>query len=498
MIRRHSSLIFIAVVAFIGFAIIPGCHPDRALLSLSTFPAKDSRSFVTGEGNHTSPYRLYTFGLGIGKNPNKKPTVISINDDPDQVFQSSPPSPVDFAIILRNLKRLGMDRVAISFPLVWEETDAISLAALDRQLDAIRSLATAAPLTRGAVPSPIPPAFRRASIPLSKINGNTELLPAVNRISIPDVILGNKTSLAGFTRLESEPEGSSPYLLARWGDDHAVLSFVLIAAMDHFQLRPSDIKIHLGEFIALSNKGPFIPIDEHGRLDFRVPSNFQGETIPMQSLLKMEEGSQGENTFHPAILRNDLSATEDASATYAQTLAPTIAALCDPNYAGDVITYQRLPLMVEIILLLSFISLAYGLFHNGKYSWKLVASSAIGGIIVVHFIVTATTSTWLPTIPGLLVFIAYATLGYRASKKYKQAHQEKDTPTIAKETTPKKQAKKAVKKSATKTATKKAATKKTAKKAAKKAAKKTARKVPRKAAKKRTRKAAKKKPRGTK
>lgn len=491
MIRRHSSLLFIAVVVFTGFAIIPGCLPDRALLSLSTFAGKDSRSFVTGGGSHASPYRLHTFGLGIGETPEKKPTVISINDDPDQVFQSSPPSPVDFAIILRNLKRLGMDRVAISFPLVWEETDAISLAALDRQLDAIPSLTTAAPLTRGAVPSPIPTAFRRASIPLSEITGNTELLPAVNRISIPDVILGNKTSLAGFTRLESEPEGDSPYLLARWGDERAVLSFVLISAMDHFQIPPSDIKVHLGEFIALSSRGPFIPIDEHGRLDFKVPNNTPEETITMESLLKMEGGTQGENTFQPAILRNDLSATEDASAIYAQTIAPSIAALCDPTYAGNTRTYRRLPLAVEIILLLSLISLAYGLFHSGKYPWKPASLSAICGIITIHFIAVATTSTWLPTIPALLVFIAYATLGYRASKKCEPAPHKEATATTSKKAAPKKQAKKAVKKTATKTAAKK-----TAKKAAKKAAKKTARKTPRKAAKKRTRKAAKKKPRG--
>lgn len=417
MIRRHSPLLLFAAVAFIGFAIIPGCLPDRALLSLSTFIAKDSRSFFTGNGSQARPYRLHTFRPGIGQNPEKKPTVISINDDPHQVFQASPPSPVDFAIILRNLKRLGMKRVAISFPLVWEETDAISLAALDRELDAIPSLTTAAPLTRGAVPSPIPPAFRRASVSLSEIEGNTELLPAVNRVSIPNVILGNKTSLAGFTRIESEPESTSPYLLAKWGEDCAVLSFLLIAAMDHYQLPPSDVKIHLGEFIALSHRGPFIPIDEYGRLDFSTPSDFSGETIPMESLLKMEEDLLSSKTFQPAILRSDLSVTEDASAAYAKYLIPTIAALCTSTSTGDIRTFRRLPLDIEIILILSLVSLAYGLFQSGKYSWKAVASSSILGIIFIHFIASTTTSTWLPTLPALLLFITYAVLGHRASKK---------------------------------------------------------------------------------
>ncbi|MDP4625933.1 MAG: hypothetical protein NWT08_12430 [Akkermansiaceae bacterium] len=437
MIRRHYTLLLLVAVAFIGFAVIPGCFPDRVLLSLSTFAAKDSRSFFTGDGSQASPYRLHTFGLGIGKTPEKKPTIISINDDPDQVFQASPPSPVDFAIILRNLKRLGMDRVAISFPLTWEETDAISLAALDRQLDAIPALATAAPLSRGAVPSPIPPAFRRASVPLSEIRGNTELLPAVNRIAIPNAILGNKTSLAGFTRIESEPEGASPYLLARWGEDHAVLSFVLIAAMDHYQIPPSALQIRLGEFISLSARGPFIPIDEYGRLDFSIPTDTPGDSIAMESLLRMDESKHNKNNFLPAILRSDLSATEDASAAYAKSLAPTIAALCDPTYAGDVRTFRRLPLAVEIFLLLSLVSLAYGLFHSRKHPWKADVAAAVVGISGTHFIAVATTSTWLPTLPALLIFVTYAALSFRAAKKFTPVSPHEATPTILKEITPK-------------------------------------------------------------
>jgi hypothetical protein len=35
--------------------------------------------------------------------------------------------------------------------------------ALDQQLDALPTVVTAAPLSRGPVSSPIPPAFRRAS-----------------------------------------------------------------------------------------------------------------------------------------------------------------------------------------------------------------------------------------------------------------------------------------------------------------------------------------------
>lgn len=497
MIRRHIPLLLLVAVAFVAYAVIPGCYPDRALLSLSSFVGKDSRSFFTGDGSQSSPYRLHTFTLGIGKKPAKKPTVVSINDDPDRVFQASPPSPVDYAIILRNLQRLGMDRIAISFPLAWEETDAISLTALERELDAIPTLATAAPLTRGAVPSPIPAAFRRASIPLSEIHGNTGLLPAVNRIALPDVILGHKTSLAGFTRIESEQEGSSPHLLAKWGEDRVVISFALIAALDHYQIPPSELEIRLGEFISLGAKGPFIPIDEHGRLAFAIPTEFAAETVPMESLLKMEKATQDQGTFQPVILRSDLSATEDAYAAYAKHLAHTIAALCDPSYAGEIHTFRRLPLEVEIILLLSLVSLAYGLFHSGKYPWKLVVVAAIGGIIMIHFTAVATTSSWLPTLPALLIFSTYAAFGFREARKSKPAPQVTALPStpqkavVKQATTTTGAADQTIKKAAKKV------TKKAAKKAAKKTTKKAAKKKPRKAAKKRTREVAQKKPRST-
>ena len=407
MTRRLTSFILLAAAALITLALIPGCWPDRAFLSLSALPLKDSRSFLAGDGSHNSPYRLQTFAIKIGEKLEKAPTIVSIDDDPGQVFQSSPPTPVDFAIILRNLKRLGMDRIAISFPLVWRETDVISLTALDRELNTIPSLATAAPLTRGAVPSPIPPAFRRASIPLAKVRGNPNLLPPVNRIALPDVILGDKTALAGFTRIESEPDTTSPFMIAKWGEDHAVLSFLLITVLNHYDVPPSEIEVRLGEYISLGANAPYIPIDDYGRLDLSLLGDFDEEILPMESLLKMEPASQSKKTFQPTILRSDLSATEEASAAFAGTITPTIATLCNPTNTR---TFSRLPISTEVILLLSLAGLASCLLHFKKSPWKIVAFSAIGGLVVIHFITIAAASVWLPTLPALLIFIIYAVL----------------------------------------------------------------------------------------
>ena len=408
MTRRLFPLLLLAAAALITFALIPGSWPDRALLSFSTQPLKGSRSFLAGDGTHTSPYRLQTFAIRTGEKPKKSPTVISIGDDTGQVFQSSPPSPVDFAIILRNLRRLGIDSVAISFPLVWQETDVISLTALDRELDSIPSLATAAPLTRGAVPSPIPPAFRRASIPLSEIHGNPNLLPPVNRLAAPDVVLGNKTALAGFTRIESEPDTTSPFMIAKWGEDRAVLSFLLITVLDHYQIPPSEVKIRLGEYISLGPKAPFLPIDKYGRLDLALLGNFPETVLSMESLLNLETAPETAS-FQPAILRNDRSITEEASAAYAATITPTISTLCNPT---NLRVFSRLPLYVEIIILISLSCIAGLLLQFGKFPSRIVVFLAITGIIIAHFITVSAASIWLPSLPALLIFVFYAVLAY--------------------------------------------------------------------------------------
>jgi hypothetical protein len=488
MSRRIISLVICGVVAFLALVFLPGSAVDRAAFFTTARSFANPPFFITGNGDHSRPYTLRTLRNFSQDTPPKLPTVISIGDDPDGFFQSSPPSPVDFAIILSNLKRLGEENPAIAFPLAWDEPDVISLAALDLQLDSLPGVVTTAPLSRNTVSSAMPPAFRRASIPISQIKGDVSQLPRVNRVSLPDVILGNNSSLAGFSAIESEPPGKTPFLIARW-DDTIVFSFHLVTALRHFEAAPSALEIVPGKYISFSKNGPYIPIDKQGRLAFAPPVISVKEGIPAPDLIDAPDDFLTEVGDQPLVLRNDLSAADASTEDFSTMLTGMLATMTNPAFTSATRTFHRIPGHIETLLVLAFVVLLVGLCYHSPEGAKIQALAAAGAIIALHFILVNATGTWLPTLPLLAASIAYGSFATILPfvEKEKIASAPPKVPALVtpakpavKKTATKKPAKKAVKKIAKKATTKpaKKAVKKAAKKTMKKAAKKTARKTP--------------------
>jgi hypothetical protein len=460
MSRRHLKSILCAAAALLAWAVLPGTFIDRGLFALTARAFAEPTFFITGRGIHENAHNLRTLKRQATQPADPLPD-ITITDDPDRVFQTSPPSPVDYAIILKNLRRMGRESIAIGMPLAWPEPDVISLMALDLQLDALASVVTAAPLSRGPIPSPLPPAFRRASVAVSEIHGNTRNLPLVNRVSIPDVMLGNTTSLAGFTALESEPESGPPHLLARW-DDRVVLSFPLLAALADHEISPEKIEIRMGNFISLGKDGPFIPIDEFGRLAFSPPSSDGSTSIPAESLIDAPDDFLNERRAGTVLIRNGMSAADESSLRFSESLVPTASLLADPSGTSTSRAFTRIPRPAELLLLASLISLIHGLGYYPMTSDRRALLALAGIFLILHFILVPTTGTWLPTLPALAaVFTAIPLTARRLPVSVKaKVSQPKPTPPPA--------------------AQREAmiAANKAAKKVAKKAAKKTARKAP--------------------
>jgi len=474
MLHRLYVLIPCAVAALLAWIFLPDSAVDRALFSLTARSFANPPFFITGNGTHFRPHTLRTLKSSPGGIPEKLPTIVSLGDDPDGFFQSSPPSPVDFAIILKNFKRLGETGPAIAIPLAWQEADMISLAALDLQLDSLPSIVTTAPLSRNPIPSPMPPAFRRASVPVSGIEGDRMALPIVNHIPIPNIVLGNKTSFAGFAFLESEPAVGAPHLLARW-DDSVVFSFPLLTAMRHFQVPPSALKIRLGEYISFSRNGPFIPIDKHGRLAFSPVQVAEGRLISAPSLIDAPDDLLSGNRLPPAILRNDLSSADAQTRDFSKYLAGTVASLTNPSFTTNTRIFPRLQAAIELCLLGSLVLVMTAMSHHPFAKKPLAFLIAVCAFVAIHFTLVPLTDTWLPTLPAI------AALGAFAIKSFLPVPQDQviEPPaqkSATQETATKTPAKKAAKKAA-KTTTRKVA-KKATRKTAKKAARKTARKTP--------------------
>ncbi len=416
-LKRVIIFLLLALTAFFSWYFIPGTSLDRAAFTLTSRSFATPPFLITGEGTHAQPLTLRTHTSSATHIPQKLPAVVSIGDDPEGFFQASPPSPVDFAIILSNLRRLGRDRIALATPLSWTEADAIALTALDQQLDGMASIITSSPLSRSPVPSPLPPAFRRASIPLTGVYGEISQLPIVNRVSIPDIVMGNRKSLAGFTILESEPTTARPHLLARW-DDRIVLSFHLLAALSHFEVSPENIRIRLGEFVALSEQGPYIPIDSYGRLSVAAPPIPDAQAVPAPELLDAPDDFFSKTTFSPVLIRNDLSSADATTTAFSNSLVGTLVALTDPNFSSASRSFSRLPTAAELATLgalaLLFGALVYHPLIKSKFGYLLI----IGVILAIHFVLVPATGTWLPTLSALAVAVASMLITFLTKPPY--------------------------------------------------------------------------------
>jgi hypothetical protein len=404
MPRQILKPIICAAAALLAWTVLPGTFIDRGLFSLTARIFAEPPFFITEQGGGDSDYTLHTLKQQA-ISPTEPLLDIVITDDPDRVFQAFPPSPVDFAIILKNLRRLGRDSIAIGTPLAWSETDGISLMALDQQLDALSSLVTSAPLSRGPIASPLPPAFRRASIDVSDIHGNARHLPIVNRVSIPDVVFGNSTSLAGFTALESEPHGEFPYLLARW-DDRVVFSFPLLAAFAEHKVLTANVEIRLGNYISLGKDGPYIPIDEFGRLTFRPPSSTISSSISAESLIDAPDDALIGLRAGTLLIRNGISAADEASARFSDSLVPTVSLLADSSGTSASRSYNRIPWSSELLLIASLLCLLHGLGNFPITGGRPALTILAGVLVIIHLIVVPVTGTWPPTFPALAAVLA--------------------------------------------------------------------------------------------
>lgn len=252
---------------------------------------------VRGEGSHANPWQLHTSGSRTASN--LSPASIGLKDNLAGIFQSSPHSPIDMAVIFNNLRRLGTQKLAFSPMLSWDEPDAIGLVAMENTLSEFNSVVLAAPVTRGATAESLPPYFRRASLATESISCDLSGIPVVNRVSIPNLIHGGENSLAGFGVIDSEPTTEAIHLIARW-DDRIVFAFPVVAAAQNLEIGVDDLLIKVGSHIQFGKQGPKVKIDEFGRLaidfDQEVETDLLAEDL-IDAELSMSELPALKNTL---------------------------------------------------------------------------------------------------------------------------------------------------------------------------------------------------------
>lgn len=378
---------------------------DRTAFSVVARGFANPPLFVTGQGSAASSWKLRVFSSESKPDRKQAPVVVSLGDDLAGFFQKSPPAPIDMAVVFTNFKRLGKTKAASAAVLAWEAPDPIGLAALEKSLDGFESLVMATPLSRGALASSMPPAFRRASIPLTAIQGDTSALPVVNRLPIPDVVLGGKTAMAGFSVLESEAATDFYPLVARW-EDRAVFAFPLLTVLQRLDLPTDGVEVRLGEYLKLGPAGPFVRIDKYGRL--ALPS----KPIPGQAEIPAEAVIDGGGDLFPkqlpdpVILRDDQSAADPGTRAFSRNLTAVVAAIASGQGLGHVEEYPRLGQEWEIGMI-SFVVLA--LTWICCASWRQYGFLLLAGVCLsAQWLAFGMASIWLPGLPVLAaVGVAY-------------------------------------------------------------------------------------------
>ena len=384
---------------------IPGTDLDRTAFAVTVRGFANGTLFISGNGSHEDSWKLRTFTSDAKPDSRQAPVIVSLEDDPRGFFQSSPPAPIDLAVILSNFQRLGANKAATAAVLAWEKPDAIGLAALEKSLGRFDSLVMAAPLSRGVASSPMPPAFRRTSMSQEKIRGDVATLPLVNRLPVPGIILGGDSTIVGFSTLESETPSRYLPLMARW-EDRVVFSFALLTVLQRLDLPLEGVEVRLGEFLKLSPSGPIVRIDDSGRFEMPLKPIAGFAEISAEALIDGGDDLFPKQAPDPVILRDDQSAAEPLTQTFSKNLSVAIAAIASNGGLSEIRGFSRLAETWEIGLISLAVLILTALARTPRFTRDLGLLLLAVVCLAVQWIGLGLASTWLPAIPILAATLA--------------------------------------------------------------------------------------------
>jgi hypothetical protein len=387
-----------------GWLKLPGTVADRMVFQLVARSQANPPFFISGGGTRENPWQLRTLAARQTPETGNAPLVVSLGDDAGAFFQSSPPSPIDMAVILSNFQRLGADKAAVAAVMAWDEADPISLAALDKVLARFDALVMAAPLARGAVSEPMPDAFRNASLPVGHVTGDASALPVVNRIPLSGVILGRGDALAGFQWIDHETETRSTPLIARW-DDRIVFAFPLLVALQRFDLPLQGLEIRPGEYLKLAPQGPVVPLDRYGRMMVSFEEMTPYAEVPAELLIDGGEDLFPKTAPRPVILRDDRSALVEPSRVFSKQLPALVALIASDSSLVPVRYHARFSESQEIVVLGLSLACVLLIARMANFA-RNVGYLLLGvGVVGIHF-VAAASGVWLPTLAVLCGILA--------------------------------------------------------------------------------------------
>lgn len=350
-------------------------------------------SAFSGDGSPEQPWQRWKSKPAP---PQEPIALLTIDQDEDGRFSSSPPSPVDLAVVFKILHEAGHRHLGCGYLMAWEQPDSLGRKAVRQRLDAFDSAVLGLPLSRGAAGQPLPSAFLRMSVEASQIQGDTSVLPQVNKVASPEAELGGAKSQAGFTLLENElPAKDSQPLLARWGD-RIVFALPLAAEIAALGIDPAEVKVTLGHEIRVGLDGPVVPIDALGRTA-PVAAPLVVDTPAWKLIDKVIPAPSASS---PLLIRDgrlDLPAPEGQWSESLPGMAQAIRSA--PRYERP-LTLQRLPVLAELALILLIAFFAAWATWIRNFFWRILAVGLAAAFAAeLLYLLSAHRNLWLPPLP---------------------------------------------------------------------------------------------------
>ena len=401
LIHRPLWVLIAALAASLAcWKKVPGTKTDRSAFEFIAASVINPPWLVSGNGSHDEPWSLQTSLAKSAKKQIVSPSIIAIDDDPDGVFQNFPPSPIDVAVLLNNLHRLGEKNASIAAVFAWDEPDVIGLTALAKTIGRFESVTMAAPLSRGTTSEPMPSAFVRASIPMSAVIGDSSLLPVVNRVAVRGAILGRENTMAGFQSLDSQSEDEIAPLIARW-EDRVIFAFPLVVAVQQLGLPIDGIKVHCSSSITLSPQGPILPIDAFGRPISNAPKTSAPMPIPAAKLIDAEADLLERNPRAPLIVLDARSTADPATLRFSEQVPLVVSSIVSDAGTRQAFTCNRLNPSREISFLIVVALILSAIAALTTFSRNVMLLTLAGSAIASQFIFASLATIWLPGLAAL-------------------------------------------------------------------------------------------------
>jgi len=302
---------------------------------------------VEGRGTLAEPRKLEETMVPKASEP---PVLLTLEEDPEQWFESMPPPPADLAVVFSRLHGAGVRHLGVGYPLQWESGDTLAVETMRAMMDRFDALVLGFPLKDGTAGEPVAAPFLRASVAYADIVGEGNDLPVVNAIRGSAPELGGERSLAGFTRLDNEKkEERRVYLLARWGD-RVVFSLPVVMEAARRGVEIGDIRVEPGKMLSLGAAGPRIPIDFRGRANL-TGAGVEAERTPLNAViaktLPEDFGAGGRAGVYLGDGR-ELGPKEDLA--WVDGLAGEVAVIATAPVRKALVPVPRLNGLLEILL----------------------------------------------------------------------------------------------------------------------------------------------------